>query len=250
MSLPAESPPELAPLELLLETGKWQLHRLPNKIFPAGKPYTEQARRWHDELDRQFERAGLLHLEVFLHVWKMSEPPIPELYRENTRRWKPSLGLGVWPDRPAPAPWTRDSFMDASASILLGEEIPLSAYRLLHLAASPSIRAEASQHLLGSGGSTRFWGTADFAAFSKRSAELFLPSITSPTYRNERFYIPLLSPAALVSATPAQIDEWMCGMGAYAQESPDAGGLLILSPYGSISADREPGRVHLAGDPF
>jgi hypothetical protein len=234
MTWPVASPQELAPLELLAETGKWQLHRLPNAAFPASKTYVEHARQWHTVLDEQFGRTGLIHLEVFLHVWRMSEPPIPTLYRENTRLWKPSLGLGVWIDRPAPAPWTRESFMDASASLLLGEEPPLSAYKLLRLDAAPGARASAVQQLLGSGCATCFWGVADFNSFSERTAQLLLPTITSPTYRGERFYIPLLSPAALLSATPAQLDEWMCGMGAYAQESPDAGGLLILSPNGSI----------------
>ena len=179
-------------------------------------------------LDESLAGAGFLAPEVFLHVWRMHVDPVPELYQQHKYDWKPALGLGVWPDRLAPAPWTRETFMDAGAVLLQGQEPPLNAHKLLHLAGSRTARESAIACLLGSGCLTLFWGDGEPGLFAARSRALLLPTIAARTYQSERFYTPLLSPEALAGASAEQISEWMCGMGVYAQEGPEAGGMLLL----------------------
>jgi hypothetical protein len=216
-------------LKLIRQVSGWTIFLLDRKQIATAEAYRRQAGQVLQRIDDHLLAQESVHLEVFLHVWKMAESPIPDLYREHVRLWLPQLGLGIWPDRPAPAPWTQESFMDAGAHLLKGEEVPMSAYKLLRMTGEPSARHAASTQLLGSGCSTRFWGNATFETMDLLGRELYLPSIRSQAYRNAEFYVSLLSTAAVLQASSADIERWMCGMDVYVQDSAECGGLLIVS---------------------
>ncbi len=214
-----------------LETAKpWQALLL-RASFPLESEAKLTLTHFLDELTRLLlaERHDLRR-EVFLHAWKLEDEELNSLFHQNLSRWKPSLGLGIWPDRKGPSTWTEASFMDASATKMTGEQPELPAYKFFHLGGEPQHTLQAANLIFGLGATTQMFTRDSFDALQKKGKKVYLPAITSQIYKHADFYLPLLDQRSIAFARrPGYLDELMCGVDVYIRESPEDEGVLILS---------------------
>lgn len=175
------------------------------------------------------ERADLRR-EVFLHAWKLEDAELNSAFHQNVSRWRPSLGMGIWPNRKPPGGWTESSFMDAAATKMTGEEPELPAYKLFHLGGEPKHTREAAELVFGIGATTQMFTRESFAELQSKGKAEYLPAIVDSIYTHADFYLPLLDRSSLLTArSPGELDTLMCGVEVYIRESPEDGGVLLLS---------------------
>jgi hypothetical protein len=137
--------------------------------------------------------------------------------------WVPELGLGVWPDRPAPTLWTEEDI----ANLIPGSKLRPLMHQVLRIAGSA--REDASNKMLDLGTILQIVTQDNDKRLLERTRERLLPSIKEPSLRNFPFYVPLLERKSLESAAPEQLEDWFCGATAYIRESFEDNGILVAS---------------------
>ena len=168
--------------------------------------------------------------QTFLQSWRLATEGTAAMYEANIGRWLPSVGLGIFPNRRAPARMTRETAMDAAAAMFARQPVDLPAYRLMHVSGSGDAPAHALQTMLGQGIVQRLWTPDAWTTTKQLGKDAYLPRITEASLRRAAFHMPVLELAAFTSdATAQQIERWMCGAHAYLRESEEDGGLLLVS---------------------
>ncbi len=179
-------------------------------------------------------RVYSLFPSLWLDTAELHRESGSRLFSQHVRQWSPRMGFAFDPTGPSPrtleftdltdAPFgTPPKLFDRSAIFISALAQTLPAYRLL----------------AGRGLSTLLFFPADAPAGSTLTAAItrFMegtratlePLITSGTFRNHPFYLPLLSSTSLSSATSEQLIGWMAGAELLLCESFDGQELLLLS---------------------
>lgn len=133
----------------------------------------------------------------------------------NAAKWRPEIGLGVWPDQPPPRGYTREDFENLG----LDEQPRRLDYQVLRVAGP-----EARDTMLGSGALLEIV-TPDGNQFLARARELLRTAIQDPTFASFPLYVPLLR------AGPLQ-PEWLCGASLYLRESVEDRAILVVTTTG------------------
>ncbi len=203
---------------------------LPVQQFPASKEQTQALQAMLSAFAETLLADPAQHHEVLLQTWKLNEQSGSGVLGQHMKAWAPEIGLGIWPDRKPPHGWTEDGFMDAVAAKFRSAEPEMPTCRLLRLAGTPAARLDASQKMRGFGTTIDLFGRQEYPQLEQRARKLYLPRIKEARFHHEPFYLPLLDRQSLqAAATPARLSEWLCGVDVYVRESPEDGGILIVS---------------------
>ncbi|HEV2401147.1 MAG TPA: hypothetical protein VGS27_29710 [Candidatus Sulfotelmatobacter sp.] len=165
--------------------------------------------------------------DVFIHMAALQHKDGSAIkFSSKGREWLPKLGLGVWPDRPAPAIWTRDDFEELGPG-----EKPRTLRNQVFQVNSLKARDEARAAMLEWGGVIQVIAK-DNASFLARTREVLLPSIKDPCFNCFPFYVPLMQAQSLTHEDGEKAREWLCGASIYIRESPEDSGLLVIGAEG------------------
>lgn len=169
-------------------------------------------------------RLGLT-VDVFIHMAGLQHKDGSAIrFSSKGKDWLPKLGLGVWPDRPAPTIWTPEEF----DNLVPGQKPRTLRNHVFEISRSDSAREEARKSMLG-------WGSViqvlrrKGEPFLERARQALLPRITDPCFNCFPFYVPLLDRKSLTHQDPSEMKSWLCGASIYIRESPEDSGLLIIS---------------------
>jgi hypothetical protein len=169
-------------------------------------------------------RLGYSH-ESFLHIGPSADRSVTHLFADHARKWFPEVGLGVWPHRTAPRMWKAEDLeeMDPASGMA-----PL-LYTLNRVTADAAARLDAMITMTGTGSALQIVSRAESSALFRDLKELFLDFIEDRVFRIFPWYVPLIEMAVLAEpATPLALDA-MQNISIYIRDSPEDGGILIVS---------------------
>jgi hypothetical protein len=195
---------------------------LPVSGFPASKGEVVAARQFLANLISSIQAEERLSVNVFVQVAALSLGEAAKDFAGHAMKWKPTIGMGVWPDRPAPTMYSREEFQN----LKIGERPRRLMHQIFLLDAACS--AEATDEMIGSGTVllTLTHGTTE--AFLKTAKDLLVPRISDTSFSFFPFYVPLLERKSV--GHPAEIlESWLCGVSVYVRESMEDNGILIVS---------------------
>lgn len=167
-------------------------------------------------------------LEVFIQAAQLVPKEMggtsAAILSQHGRDWIPKLGLGIWPDRPAPSLWTPKDFEDLAP----GEKPRRLMYQVLRITKSIEARENARDTLLGLGTVLQIICSAP-DAFLEKMRSTFLKSITEPSFSCFSFYVPLFEANTLSRASASDLESWMGGASVYVRESAEDKAILLLA---------------------
>ncbi len=216
-------------LETLEAPAEWEAFRLPVSGFPLPEEEASALRRFWQSLSGAAVKAWKLSTGVFLQFAQLQTGDVWRRLSDHGREWKPEIGLGVWPDRPAPHLWTEKEFLD-----LVPGSSPVLMYQVFRV--TTQAQAQARDVMLGFGTVMEVLSAEPAESFLKRGMDVFLPGIEDPMFRVYPFYVPLLEAGTLRKAKTADLEKWFCGATIYLRESVEDGAVVIASrqPLGPI----------------
>jgi hypothetical protein len=178
------------------------------------------------------QEAGGLHLEVLLQFNQLHHGDAAELMRVHVRQWLPVVGQGIYPDQPPPTSWTPDDFRNLDQG-----ELPRPLmHPLIHLSGEAQERVSAADEMFGFGANVEVLAAADSDSLLQQCAGPLVEPIRDPVFLGYPFYFPLLSVKSVENAARGDLAKWLPGIALYMRESPEDGGVLILSA-GPLDAD-------------
>ena len=214
------------------KTPRWALHRLqsngPWNGFVMTQPYPIAE-------DRSAYRQAVA---AILGSMPESRPPATaqaflQMDRIDFRKDTPVVqqhsailgdyGLGIYPQLPPPAKWTREEF----SSLFHPQKLRPLAHDIMRVDSNAEDIATIRDLFLGSGAYAQVF-CASGTSFYQAATALFKPLITDKLMRTFPYHAPLLQRSAVESCTPAQLDAWACGAVVYLRESVEDHGLLVL----------------------
>ena len=169
-----------------------------------------------------------MELEVFLLGRRMYLDGGTNILNRNTVSWRPKVGIGLWPTRPAPRRRTPEDAMDEAADMLMAREPEKTVDLMLRLAGDIPARESAIQQMLGRGVVTLIFSRMPYGEWEQRLRARYLPTIDDSSYHYERFYLPQFDRNNLETASDEQLTDWTCGASVYIRESPNDKALLVL----------------------
>lgn len=163
--------------------------------------------------------------EILLQVWKLHHDHASKQVSKNGRAWAPVIGMGIWPHQPPPALWTQEEFDN-----LVPGEVPRPP--ILMVIRLKGKREDCNNVLpltAGRGALIEFGTQGQAEKFYEGCEEYFRDFITEPLHAAYPFFFPLIDARTLSSFAPELVDRLLGPMTFYLRESPEDGGLLVLS---------------------
>jgi hypothetical protein len=198
---------------------------LPVSAFPMSESESVSVGRFLAAFSVSAAAHFGLVAEVFIHLSYLQHKDGSAVrFSAHGREWFPRMGLGVWPDRPAPTIWTPKDF----ANLVPGEKLRTLRNHVFQITRSPEAREEARHTMLGWGSVIQIMLPATEKRFFDNTRALLLPRITDPCFNCFPYYLPLLERKSLGVHTEA-LESWICGASIYLRESPEDTGVLIVS---------------------
>ncbi len=205
----------------------WQAALLPVPAFPLDGEELRKKTAFFDVLSEKMLARGL-HQHLYLQTWKLGPTTGAGLVSQNAAQWRPTMGLGIWPNH-APTGWTEASFADAAAAQLSGREPRMPSHQLLRINAGSRELTLACSQLRGSGTTLTVFSNLQAAELESRAQSVYEP-LLNDTARRARFLFPLLDSALVKTArSGAELDQWLCGAEMYIRESAEDKAFLIVS---------------------
>jgi len=237
---------QVVDLHVIPTSNPWQAMLLPVAAFPVPAEEREKVKSVIHRFAVAMKTQLGLSSEIFVQVEQSDDPEARALYNRHAPEWIPEIGLGVWPDREPPHPWSKEEFMN----IVPGEKPRIPMHQVFRITESEHAKQAACGILLGFGPIVEIMTPFDGDGFLQMCTSVFLPPIEDPAFTCFPFYIPLLERKTLTSATSEQLDAWLCGAKAYIRESFEDKGILIASrePLGPI-LEQMGGRMKLDPEP-
>jgi hypothetical protein len=186
----------------------------------------DPVREFLGELVSYFTARLGYHHESFIQIGTTSDRAAARLFSENAREWIPETGLGVWPHRPAPRIWTMQDMEDLDPN----SGMPTLLHSLFRVTADANVRLTAMTTIVGTGCGVQLVSRAESAVLLRDLKELFLAFIQDRVFRIFPWYVPLIERAVLIEPLEPLVVDAMRGISLYIRESPEDGGILIISP--------------------
>ena len=185
----------------------------------------DPARAFLQELVSYFTaRLGCGH-ESFIQIGQVREQEATRLFSGHARNWMPETGLGVWPNRPAPRMWKMEDMENIESASGTGPLLN-SVFRVM---APANARLDAMTTMLGTGCGLQLVSRVESAVLLRDMKELFLGFIEDRVFRIFPWYVPLIEKAVLGEPMESFIASALRGISLYIRESPEDGGILIVS---------------------
>jgi len=202
----------------------WEGYLIPVSGFPVPDEELLGVREVLHAFTGWLARDPRLLTEVFVQMAQLHVGDGSERLSSHGREWLPALGLGVWPNRPAPTLWTREDFENLGP----GEAPRTIMFQVFRITA-PGAAPAAREQMLGLGTVLQmmFYDSPGSSMASMR--EVLLKPIQDRAYTCFPFYVPLLDVDAVSGASAEHLDEWCGGAQVYVRESAEDCGILLLS---------------------
>jgi hypothetical protein len=181
---------------------------------------------------RHFLEVLLLHFtrslgcshESFIALSRNADRSASLLLGDNARHWLPQTGLGVWVHRPAPRLLRGSDVEDLDP-----ENLPQPMPILLRVQKPGPARLHAMTTMLGTGSGLQILSRLEEQRLLRSLKEYHLGIITERVYRIFPWYVPLLENASLPVESSQQTLDALQGITLYVRESPEDGGVILLS---------------------
>lgn len=185
----------------------------------------DPVRMFLEELVSYFTaRLGCGH-ESFIQIDNTGDRETTHLFADHARSWVPEMGLGVWPHRPAPRLWKPEDLEDMNPA----SGMPSVLHSLYRVTADANARLNAMTTMAGTGCGLQILSRVDSTILLRDLKEIFLGFIQDRVFRIFPWYVPLLELAAFAQPVEPLTLSVMRGIALYIRESPEDGGILILS---------------------
>jgi hypothetical protein len=207
-----------------------QQHQFFAYLLPAGNyPVPAAERESYLEILARMETALYRFpsgsQETLLQMWKLHHEGASKQLSKNGKSWVPVVGVGVWPNKPPPAVWTREEF----EAFVPGEMPRPPISMVFRLKGESRQRANVLPLMGGRGALIQAWIQGDAEEFYKDCEQYFRTFITEPLHLAYPFFFPLLDSATLPSITAELADRLLSRVQCYIRESSEDRGVLILS---------------------
>lgn len=165
--------------------------------------------------------------DIYLQMTQLERPSGSLLISRNGSRWKPAVGLGVWPDREPPQPLNEDDYKMLSP----GQTLRETTFQVMRICAQEEeVRAEVIDRMAGTGALLTIlagenWGLAQQDDISK----YLEASITADAFMGYPFYFPLLDATSLSSLHKEEFDGFFSDIVFYSREDRNENAVLIVS---------------------
>jgi hypothetical protein len=169
-------------------------------------------------------RFGCNH-ESFIEAGAGKDTAAMTQFSINARTWIPEAGQGVWPNRPAPRMMKMADFEDIESPA----KMPSILNPVFRLTAPANARFDAMSTMAGSGCSLQILTALEGPVLMSNLKELFLDFIEDRLFRIFPWYVPLLDKAALTDPMRSLAANSIRDVALYIRESPEDGGILIMS---------------------
>jgi hypothetical protein len=165
------------------------------------------------------------HHESFVQVSKGRDPEAMRLFSTNAPKWIPETGLGVWPHRPAPRMMTMEDMGDIES----GANAPVLLHSVFRITANGNARLDAMTKMTGTGCGLQLVSDVESAVLLRNMKDIFLGFIKDRVFRIFPWYVPLIEKAVLTEPIEQLAVNAMQSVSLYIRESPEDGGILIVS---------------------
>ncbi|AEU36270.1 hypothetical protein [Granulicella mallensis] len=181
---------------------------------------------------REFLETLVLHLvrdfgcshESFIGLGRNVDRSASLLLGDNARHWHPQTGLGVWANRPAPR-----MLRGADVEDLDPENLPQVMPIQLRVQSEGTARLHAMTTMLGTGCGLQLVSRMEGKRMLRSLQEYHLSLITDRIYRIFPWYVPLLENTSIAEPISQTTLDAIQGITLYIRESPEDGGVLLLS---------------------
>jgi hypothetical protein len=185
----------------------------------------DPARAFLQELVSYFTaRLGCGH-ESFIQIGQVREHEATRLFADHARDWIPETGLGVWPHRPAPRMWKMEDMENIESPSGTGPML----HSVFRVTARANARLDAMTTMLGTGCGLQLVSHVESTLLLRDLKGFFLGFIQDRVFRIFPWYVPLIERAALAESMEPLTATVLRGISLYIRESPEDGGILIVS---------------------
>jgi hypothetical protein len=185
----------------------------------------DPARAFLEGLVSHFTARLGCHHESFIQVSKGRDPEAMRLFSTNAPKWIPETGLGVWPHRPAPRMMTMEDMADIESA----ESASMTLYSAFRVTTNGNARLDAMTRMTGTGCGLQLVSNIESAVLLRNMKDIFLGFIKDRVFRIFPWYVPLIEKAVFTEPIEQLAVNAMQGVSLYIRESPEDGGILILS---------------------
>lgn len=172
-------------------------------------------------------RSGCFH-QSFVALFQARSRETNELFADCAPRWQPETVLGVWTHLPAPRMMTKEAFMELDPTSP-SSATSMRVHNLFQIATDAHACLEAMETMTGTGTGIQIVSQVEPEIVLRNLKDLFLDFIKERIYRIFPWYIPLLSMKSLEDPIASLAERAMVNIPLYIRESPEDGGLLVLS---------------------
>jgi hypothetical protein len=146
-------------------------------------------------------------------------------FTRNAREWKPTFGLGIWPNQPPPRMLLREDILNME----WGTKPPVPYHRVTRLNATGSMLHTAWSTMFGTGSTILTVVPGGGGSLLNTTREYLKRPITDENFQSFPFYFPLLGLHTLHDATAAQMEGWLGPTQLYLRESEEDNAVLLLA---------------------
>jgi hypothetical protein len=161
---------------------------------------------------------------ALLQMWHIHHQNGAAVLAANGQAWQPDFGVGVWLDQPPPALWTAEEFEQLGP----GDPVRPPIFSAIRLCAQRLDREAVWRSMGGRGCYMEFLVASDPETFLAQQAPAYQRWIEEEIIRAHPFFVPLVSAASLHSDLLASRLLHLDSVVAYARESQEDRGLLVL----------------------
>ena len=143
----------------------------------------------------------------------------------NAREWKPTYGLGLWPDQAPPSMLKREDILNMEWGSK--PRLPYHSVTMLH--ATGSMLHTAWSTMFGTGSTILTLGPGGGVSLLDTTREYLKRPITDESFMDFPFYFPLLGRNTLRHSTDFQIEGWRGPTQLNLRESEEDSAVLLLA---------------------
>lgn len=160
---------------------------------------------------------------VALHQMRLQETN--ELFADHAPAWLPETVLGVWTHLPAPRMMTSEALMEMDPA----SPSSMRMYTLFRVTTGANACLDAMETMAGTGTGIQILSEIDSERLLRNLKDIFLDFLKERIFRIFPWYIPLLTMKSLEEPIAALTGRALQHIPLYIRESPEDGGILMLS---------------------